>query len=130
MVPAGIAGWWLTLFFILLLYGLVNLACPPDAIVDGTCTAAWHEPLMNEIFISSGGFCALFSIGLAVLMAPDHKIEVAVITLVCIIVYIGYYLVAPQPLAGLAIAAMITSIVVGMLAVVIIIKVLKSKPSS
>ncbi len=77
MIPAAIAGWYISLFFGMILYFVADYICPPDLMVSGMCLATWHSPVTDGLVIFGASLAAVLAILFSVLIAPGRKALVA-----------------------------------------------------
>lgn len=61
---------------------LLDSMCPPDLMVSGLCTAAWHRPAMAGLEMLCAGIAAIGFIVLPAKVAPTHRVQVAVVCFV------------------------------------------------
>jgi hypothetical protein len=74
---------------------LLDSLCPPDLMVSGLCTAAWHRPAMAGLEMVCAGVAAVGFIVLPAKVAPSRRGQVAVVCFV-----IGGLLTAGLAVAG------------------------------
>jgi hypothetical protein len=78
VVPAACLGFVLS---VVCGFGLVSLAgwfCPPELVVSGLCTASWY-PFASDLAICvSAALGASVTVALPFLLAPTHRLPVAI----------------------------------------------------
>lgn len=66
---------------VVLLTDLLVRACPPELLVSGACTANWYPAVEKAAFALAAFVGALIFVWLPVKAAPEHKREVAWVSL-------------------------------------------------
>jgi hypothetical protein len=78
VLPAACLGFLLS---VVCGFGLVSLAgwfCPPELVISGMCTASWY-PLASDLAICvSAALGASATVALPFLLAPTHRLPIAI----------------------------------------------------
>lgn len=77
VVPAALAGWFVSLLVGLVLLHLVDRLCPEDQRVSGACIAPWHATVTDGIVLVCAALAAALIVLLPALVAPREKRTVA-----------------------------------------------------
>ena len=90
LVPISALGVWaaVTVFGIGAI-GLLDALCPEDLMVSGSCTAPWHEPAVEGLFIVGAGIAAFGIVTVSARVAPHRQWLVALATFGAGAVYAG-----------------------------------------
>ncbi len=81
IIPAAFVAWYAAFFTgIALLTGL-NRLCPAGRMVSQSCIAPWSGIIFNAAMCFGAGLAALLIMFASALLAPTHKRQVAVVTL-------------------------------------------------
>jgi hypothetical protein len=76
-VPAGVAVWFLVLFTGIFATAILDVFCPPELIVSGSCTASWYQPALEAVVAIFTGISALGVVLAPALVAPSKRRMVA-----------------------------------------------------
>jgi hypothetical protein len=91
LVPvSAFVVWAATLLLGLAGVNVVDSFCPPQEMVSGACIAPWHQPAIEALIIVCAGLAAFGIVVVAALVAPVHKLRVAVVAFACGALFAGY----------------------------------------
>ena len=108
LVPVtAFAVWAGTLLIGISGVSLLDSLCPPDLMVSGACMASWHRPAMAGLEMLCATIAAVGFVILPALVAPAHRIHVAVVCfvvggLLTLVLAIAGALWAPSAVAAIA----------------------------
>ncbi len=105
-VPAAIAGWYIGVVVALLLHRAGQWLCPSKHVVSGTCLAPWPSFVSDASLALGSLVCGALTVLLPTLVAPCHRIKVALLAYVSGLACSAYWLLhghwLPVSLAALA----------------------------
>jgi hypothetical protein len=77
--PAAFAAWVGALLLGLAGINALDALCPPDLMISGVCTAAWHPPAMRVLEAVCAAVAAAGVVVAPALIAPAYRVAVATI---------------------------------------------------
>jgi hypothetical protein len=92
LVPvSAFVVWAATLLLGLAGVNVLDSFCPPQQMVSGSCIAPWHQPGVEALIIVCAGLAAFGIVVVTALVAPGHKLRVAVVAFACGALFAGYF---------------------------------------
>jgi hypothetical protein len=82
VIPAAISAWFGVLLLGLIAMGVLDMFCPPELVVSGSCTAAWHESAMDALIVMFAGMSAVAVVIAPAIVAPMKRNQVATLAFV------------------------------------------------
>ena len=76
---AGAAVWWTVLLSGVGAMSLLDALCPPDLVISGMCTAAWHGWAVEALIFACSAVVAAGLVLLPAWVAPAHRFPVAIL---------------------------------------------------
>jgi len=84
LVPvSALAVWYAVLLIGIGAVSVLDAMCPPELVVSGACTAPWHGPAVEALFVVCAALAALGIVTVTALVAPTHKRAVASAAFAC-----------------------------------------------
>lgn len=78
LVPMAVLSVWYTVLFLGMAgLSVVDAFCPPELVISGACTAAWHAPVVNALVLVCTAVAAVGIVIVPALVAPTHRLLVA-----------------------------------------------------
>lgn len=78
VVPAACLGFFLSVACGLVLVSLAGRFCPPERVISGLCTASWYPFVTDLAICVSAALGASVTVALPFLLAPTHRLPVAI----------------------------------------------------
>ena len=78
VVPAACVGFLLSVACGLALVSLAGRFCPPELVISGMCTASWYPFVTDLAICISAALGASVTVALPFLLAPTHRLPVAI----------------------------------------------------
>lgn len=78
VVPAACLGFLLSVVCGLGLVSLASRFCPPELVISGLCTAPWYPFVTKLAICLSAALGASVTVALPFLLAPTHRLPVAI----------------------------------------------------
>jgi len=75
--------WYTVLFLGLAGVSVIDSFCPPELVVSGACTAAWHAPAVDALVLLCTAIAAVGIVIVPALVAPSRRLLVAGLAYAC-----------------------------------------------
>jgi hypothetical protein len=91
LVPVAAAGiWYAALLSGLAAVSVLDMFCPAEQMISGMCAAPWHATAVELLVVIFAAAAAFAIVVVCALVAPAHRLSVAVIAFACGAVFAGY----------------------------------------
>jgi hypothetical protein len=78
LVPiSGVTVWYAVFLLGIGGVGLIDSLCPPELVISGSCTAAWHGPAVDALILLCTAIAAAGIVVVPALVAPSRRFLVA-----------------------------------------------------
>jgi hypothetical protein len=84
LVPVAAFGvWCVTLLAGITGHNILDSMCPQELMISGICTAWWHSPAVRILEVACAGFAAVAFVVIPAMIAPAHRLGVAIAAFGC-----------------------------------------------